>query len=408
MNKVTTAPYWQVQRFTVKLGSEQLALVTKPGLPSWNLAAATSQLFIENMIIKPGDRALLYGCHMDCVAVYLSRFYPYLQVFLTDHNHTALEMTDRSLSANGITTVSLLATVELPPDLYGTFNVICIQLPKGRMLARRWLVQAWHGLAEDGCLYLAGANSAGIRSVIRDGQDLFGNGRALAYKKGNRVAQFIRRAGKKPKKEWAESPGIAPGSWVQFPISISSRIFQVRSLPGVFSYDQLDEGTGMLVNAMRVPQGAKVLDVGCGYGIIGVYAATAGAGSVDLVDNDLLAIAACRETITLNGITNAQVFAGDLLSPVGHKKYNLILSNPPFHAGHAVNYQITEAMIDQAYRALYPGGQLVIVANRFIRYDHLIGSVFGNVSTLEESGKFRLLSGLKSGRNKQGKYKEYE
>jgi 16S rRNA (guanine1207-N2)-methyltransferase len=397
MNQISIAPYWQVQQFTVNLGSEQVELVTKPGLPSWNLVSPSNRLFIENTVIKAGDRALLYGCHMDSVAVYLTRFYPNLQIFLTDQNHTALEMASRTLSANRITTVTVLATVELHPDLYCSFNLICIQLPKGRMLARRWLVQAYHGLAEGGSLYLAGANNAGIQSVIKDGQDLFGNGRVLAYKKGNRVAQFVKKPGKKPESGWVVSPGIAPDTWIQFPILISNHRFQIHSLPGVFSYDRLDDGTRMLVNAIRVPPGANVLDVGCGYGVIGLCAATAGAASVHLVDNDLIAITACRKTLAVNGITNAQVFTGDLLSPVGQNKYDLILSNPPFHAGQVVNYQVAEAIINQAYQALHPGGQLVIVANRFIRYDHLIGSVFGNVSTLAESGKFRLLFGLKSG-----------
>jgi 16S rRNA (guanine1207-N2)-methyltransferase len=100
--------------------------------------------------------------------------------------------------------------------------------------------------------------------------------------------------------------------------------------------------------------------------------------------------------LTLNRITNAKVFAGDLLNPIGSNKYDLVLSNPPFHTDRAVDLQIAQALIDQSWQALNPGGQLIIVANRFIRYDHLIKAIFGNVSTLTESGKFHVLSGLKS------------
>jgi 16S rRNA (guanine1207-N2)-methyltransferase len=139
------------------------------------------------------------------------------------------------------------------------------------------------------------------------------------------------------------------------------------------------------------------LDIGCGYGIIGLFAAVHGATWVDFVDTDLLAIASCKETLTLNRIKNVSIFTGDLLDPIGSNKYDLILSNPPFHAGQGVDYQIAKAMIRQAYHALNTGGRIIIVANRFIRYDHQIQQVFGNISYLAETGKFHVLSGVKSG-----------
>ncbi len=127
-----------------------------------------------------------------------------------------------------------------------------------------------------------------------------------------------------------------------------------------------------------------------------MFAAVNGAGWVDFVDNDLLAVASCKESLALNGITNASIFAGDLLDPIGSNKYDLILSNPPFHAGQAVDYQIAESMITQSYHTLNVGGKIIIVANRFIRYDYQIQAIFGNISYLAETGKFHVLSGVKT------------
>ena len=143
--------------------------------------------------------------------------------------------------------------------------------------------------------------------------------------------------------DWVKSPGVAPHTWVEFPIRLSNHTFDIRSLPGVFSYDRLDEGTEMLMGAVQIPPGAKVLDAGCGYGIIGLFAAVEGAGLVHLVDNNLLAVEACRETLSVNGIKNAEVSAGDLLNPWFPDQYDLVLSNPPFHAGQAVDYQVAHA-----------------------------------------------------------------
>ncbi len=396
MNSVTPASFLQTQQFTISLGRLPLVLVTQPGLPAWELVSPSTQLFIEHAVLKPAFRVLLFGCHLGAVAAFLARAYPGLELSITDRNYTALEMARQTLEANHIDSVGIIESVELPEQLYGALDAAYVQLPKGRQLARRWLLQAFHGLADGGSLYLAGANAAGIQSVIKDAQGLFGNGRVLAYKKGNRIAQFIRQPADRPAPEWARSPGISPGSWVEFPLTLAGRTFSIRSLPGVFSYDHLDQGTHMLLQAARVAPGSSVLDVGCGYGVIGLAAAAEGAGRVHLVDNDLLAIASCSATLSVNGISCAQAFAGDLLAPVSSDRYDQILSNPPFHAGQAVDYQVAQALIGQSYQALAPGGQLVIVANRFIRYDRLIDSIFGNVSTLAESGKFHVFSGLKS------------
>jgi 16S rRNA (guanine1207-N2)-methyltransferase len=396
MSLKPVVPYTGVRHFSVILGNKPIEVFTKTGLPDWDLISPATQLLAECTSINTNDSVLLYGCHQGALAVYLARNLPKGQLSITDINHSALVLTQMTLAVNNISSVNILTGIELPQELHQRFNALIIRIPKGRLLTRRWLLQAYNALVVGGKLYIAGSNNSGIQSVIKDTQELFSNGRILAYKKGNRVAQFIKQSAGVPLIKWAQIPGIAQGTWVEFSITVSSHTFRIRSLPGVFSYDHLDEGTKMLLSVINIPPGARVLDVGCGYGILGLYAAVEGAGLVHLIDSNLLAVASSRETIKLNCITKAEVFAGDLLDPIGTNKYDLILSNPPFHTGHAVDYQIAQAMIDQSFQALNPGGQMIIVANRFIRYDHLIKAIFGNVTTLTESGKFHVFSGLKS------------
>lgn len=396
MDSISPASYTQVQHISVILGREQVELITKPGLPEWDFYSPSTNVFIEHAEIKPDATILLFGCHLGVLAAYLARRFPQTRLFITDQLYTSLEMTRLTLEANQAESVNILSETAIPERLVNSFNTIFVQIPKGRLLARRWLIQAHRALIKGGKLYLGGSNKAGIQSVIKDGCELFGNGYVLGYKKGNRVALFTKLTEGVPDAEWVVSPGIAPGTWFEFTINFHNQHYHIRSLPGVFSYNHLDEGTQMLLNSVKIPPGGSVLDVGCGYGIVGLYAARQGAGNVDLVDNNLLATASCSATLALNGGSNAQVFAGDLLDPVSNNEYDLILSNPPFHAGHQVDFQIAEALIAQSQLALSPGGMLIIVANRFIRYDNLIKAIFGNVTLMNESGKYHVLSGLKS------------
>jgi 16S rRNA (guanine1207-N2)-methyltransferase len=389
-------PTTDIRIFSVNIVKENIKVVTKPGLPEWNLVSPSVQLLAEYARIDPTEAGLLYGHYQGVMCSYLARIFPKAQLTIIDHNCTALEVSKQTLVVNNVSSVTILADIDLPQELYQKYQAVFIQIPKGRLLARRWLVQAYNALAVGGNLYLAGPNHSGIQSVIKDAQDLYGSGRILAYKKGNRIAQFIKKTGDESTTAWAQVPGIAPHSWIEFSITLSNHIFPIRSLPGIFSSDHLDAGTEMLLSVIHISQGARVLDIGCGYGIIGLYAAVSGAGMVHLVDNDLHAVAASHETLALNRITEAEVFAGDLLSPIASNKYDLILSNPPFHTGHAVDYKIAQAMFCQSFQALNPGGQMIIVANRFIRYDHQIKDIFGNISILAESGKYHVLSGLKS------------
>ena len=394
MHKIQS--YDQEKQFVFNLVGEEIKVVSKPGLADWDQLLSSTELLAENTRLHPGDNILLIGSHHGALGTFLASHLLEGTLSIIDNSYIALKMTKKTLSINDIHNVNIISSIELPVDDHYLYHSVLVQTPKSRKLARRWLIQAYNALMVGGYGYIAGPNSLGIKSIIKDASEIFGNSSILAYKKGNRIAQLVKNAKPAPNPDWAFEPGIAPGTWVEFSISVSNHRFQIRSLPGVFSYDRLDEGTSMLLSVCDIAKGAKVLDMGCGYGILGMFAAHQGAGWVDLIDNDLLAIAASKATLEQNQITNTTVIAGDLLSSIGTSKYDLILSNPPFHAGRAVDYQIAEAIIMQSFQALIQGGQIIIVANKFIQYDDLIKRTFGNVTVLASSGKFHVLSGRKT------------
>jgi len=392
-----TFKYEEFRQFSALIGGESLEVISKPGLPAWDTVLPSTRLLAEQSRFNPTDRVLLFGCPNGALGVVLARQLVHGQLSITDKDFLALEVTRRTLSVNDIKSVNILSDVSLDGLDEQQHHVVLMQLPKGRNLARRWLIQAHRALVEGGSLFLAGANNSGIQSTIKDGEDLFGNAQVLAYKKGNRIARLVKKPGAQPLPAWINEPGIASGTWMEFQVILSGQSLIIRSLPGVFAYDHLDPASQMLLSVTQNVSGMRVLDVGSGYGIIGMAAAIQGARWVDFVDTDLLAIASCKETLSINGIKNATVKAGDLLEPFKSNRYDLILSNPPFHTGRDVNYQIAHALIMQAHPALDPGGQIIIVANRFIPYGQIIDEIFGNSTLLAESERFHVLSGIKSG-----------
>ncbi len=222
-----------------------------------------------------------------------------------------------------------------------------------------------------------------------------GGAAVLRYKKGNRVAGAVKVMPAAAPPEWAGEVGIAPGTWREFEASVRGYTFRLRSLPGVFAYDDdLDEGTRLLLDRLDVAPGEDVLDAGCGYGIIGLVAARLGARHVDMVDVNLMAIASARENIAANDVANAEAFLSDAFSAVESKRYDLIASNPPFHAGKSVDYTAAHAFIEHARFILRPGGRLLLVANKFIRYDQLMRATFNTVECLVETNKYHVLQGL--------------
>lgn len=127
---------------------------------------------------------------------------------------------------------------------------------------------------------------------------------------------------------------------------------------GVFSKQGLDYGSKALIERMDIPPGSRILDVGCGYGPIGLTAALlAPDGHADLVDVNERAVELARLNADANGIRNASVMLSDGLAEVAGNRYDVILTNPPIRAGKAVVHRIFEESADR----LAPGGALWIV-----------------------------------------------
>jgi len=134
-----------------------------------------------------------------------------------------------------------------------------------------------------------------------------------------------------------------------------------RTDAGVFSRSGLDFGTRLLIECMHIPAHARVLDVGCGYGPIGIAAAKLEpTARVTMIDVNERAVALAAFNASQNGVPGIRVLAGDGFAPVLGEAFDVILTNPPVRAGKAVVYRLFE----QAARHLAPGGAFWVVMRK--------------------------------------------
>jgi len=392
--------YREIRLQPILLGHQQFIVSTRPGLGD-----ETASSTIENLLacapLVTGQRVLVSPCERGAVAAWAASAVAsggVPEVLAMDTNAAALDLTRQTLLANNLGTVRVQAGT--PSASVGSFDVGLMPLPKGRALARLHILSMAIALASGGHLYLAGANDAGVKSVLADAELLFGPGELLSYRKGCRVTRFTRHdldLAHLPAP--FDTPGLLPGTFVDYSVALGERTVTVRSRPGVFSHGELDPGTAMLLANLHVRPDDRVLDWGCGSGIIGMAAAlTAGAERVTLLDIDSLACECAKASLAANGLAAARVVHADGLAAVCGERFDLIVSNPPFHSGHAVNTAAIEVLISEAYQALANRGRLVIVANRFLPYERLLTTAFGEIETLAADGRYKVLLARKSKR----------
>ncbi|MBO9131084.1 class I SAM-dependent methyltransferase [Bacillus sp. 165] len=164
---------------------------------------------------------------------------------------------------------------------------------------------------------------------------------------------------------------------------------------GVFSKNEVDFGSRLLIETFVEPEvKGDFLDVGCGYGPIGLSLAKAySLRNIDMVDVNERAMELTRENAALNHINNISVFRSNVYENV-ERKYAAILSNPPIRAGKQVVHQILE----EANEYLVPGGELWIVIQKKQGAPSALAKmeeVYGTVEVVEKKKGYYIIKSKK-------------
>jgi 16S rRNA (guanine1207-N2)-methyltransferase len=314
-------------------------------------------------------------------------------VYLTDRHIVSFQAAERTLGLNAVTNANVLlghGATKLPAGLRA--DVVGIRIPHEKQALHQLLHDAFKLLKLGGRCYVAGANNEGVKPAQRTLADIFGNANKLAEKSSHRVVVATKRQDGAATAEIFDSPFLESDAFMEMFVTLRGKPLTVYSRPGVFSWDHLDEATALLADHMTVKGGDSVLDLGCGSGGLGVVAATlSGTGRVRLVDADVEAVRSARGTIEVSGVSNCSVVVSDVASAVIDERFDVVVSNPPFHVGKATNLELPLQFIRDAWEVLVPGGRLYLVANRTLPYEAMIAEQFGNVHTVHDGQRFKVL-----------------
>ena len=148
----------------------------------------------------------------------------------------------------------------------------------------------------------------------------------------------------------------------QWKFTLRGQTFTFETDAGVFSKSEVDFGSRVLIDTFEMPEvEGDVLDVGCGYGPIGLSIAKAlPERFVHMMDINTRAIALAKKNAQVNGVQNVRIFESDGLASAGDVKAAAILTNPPIRAGKETIFRF----YDESYEKLVEGGELWIVIQK--------------------------------------------
>ncbi|WP_298557889.1 methyltransferase [Streptomyces luteogriseus] len=334
---------------------------------------------LDGTVVVVGDR---WGALVTALAAHRP-------VQITD-SHLAQEATRANLARAGVEpgAVRLLTTQDPPPE---RIDVLLVRVPKSLALLEDQLLRLAPAVHAGTVVVGAGMVKEIHTSTLALFERILGPTRtSLAEKKARLIFCTPDPALERPGNPWPYvytlPDGIGPAAGGT-----------VVNHAGVFCADRLDIGTRFFLRHLPEGGGRRVVDLGCGNGVVGTSVALADPDAeVLFVDESFQAVASAEATYKANGVSgHAEFRVGDGLAGVPSGSVDLVLNNPPFHSHQATTDATAWRMFTGARRALRPGGELWVIGNRHLGYHVKLRTLFGNSRLVASDPKFVVLKAVK-------------
>ncbi|MFG2958851.1 methyltransferase [Streptomyces sp. NPDC048291] len=285
--------------------------------------------------------------------------------------------------------VQLLTTQDPPPE---RVDVLLVRVPKSLALLEDQLLRLAPAVHAGTVVIGAGMVKEIHTSTLRLFERILGPTRtSLAEQKARLIHCTPDPSLQRPENPWPYSYALPEGIG-----AASGRT--VVNHAGVFCADRLDVGTRFFL--AHLPEGGRrIVDLGCGNGVVGTAVALADpTAEVLFVDESFQAVASAEATYKANGVPgHAEFRVGDGLAGVAAGSVDVVLNNPPFHSHQATTDATAWRMFSGAKRALRPGGELWVIGNRHLGYHVTLRRLFGNSRLVASDPKFVVLKAVKRG-----------
>lgn len=295
-------------------------------------------------------------------------------VRVLESSHSALRCAQATFSERPVE-VMAGAPWDVP---HASIDTLCLMLStdKGNARVQSELRGAHSALREGGKAYLLMHKDQGAKRYEREAEALFGELTVLAKSGGWRLTRAVRTNG-----------GTLPVGKISF----NAAGLDLVAEPGVFAAGKLDPGSSVLLDVVdfSVCIGQRVLDIGCGYGVLSLKASLAGA-DVTALDDDLLAVRSTYQNARHYGL-DVRVLHSDVNSALAEEeRFDQVIMNPPFHVAKTVLLEVPKAFLAAAWKHLKPGGTLTLVANQALPYERELEG-WNDLQTLTTAKGFKVL-----------------
>lgn len=269
-------------------------------------------------------------------------------------------------------------------------DLVIINFPKSKAEFGFTLAMLAESMTEDATVIIVGENKGGIKSA-----DKLSNNYLNFCNKVDAARHCLLYVGQFQ----SDLPKFELDKFYKYySVTVADKQLKIAALPGVFSQNGLDVGTDVLLENLPLSIKGKVLDFGCGAGVIAACIGKLFPNTkLTLVDVSALALQSAKTTLALNELSG-ECLASDSLSDV-KERYDFVISNPPFHQGVKTHYAATEQFLTKIKQHLSTHGCITIVANSFLKYPPIMEKAIGETKTLAIKKGFAIYQCFTKGKN---------
>lgn len=350
----------------------------------------------EQELVTPASQVTIYNDTFGAIATSLTATtHSGTQVFSINDSLISMKGIAYNIEQNNLDNSNVVQLNSLDP-LPSTTTLILYKIPKSKSLLVEQLIKIKEVMNKD-VIFIAADRAKEIHSsTLKLFEKYLGTTKtSLAVKKARLVFCQLDN----PIKQGSPFPTVWPLNQKQ-KLSEQERNFTISNHANVYARDKLDIGARYFIeNLPEVKAGTKVIDLGCGNGVIGLSVlAEQNEAQIQFFDESHMAIESAKENIKQNLpnlMSQCRFQLNDCLTDVPSNSVDLILCNPPFHQHTATTDHIAWQMFKDSFRVLRKGGELRIIGNRQLAYHIKLKRIFGNEKLIASNDKFVTQSAIK-------------